>query len=170
VLRGEPTDKVLKFEHNKLSTFALLRDVKKQQLRIWIDQLIAQGLLSQSSGDYPVLKLNPASWEVMRGQREVSFVASGGASPRTPTGRSDALFSPAERDLFEAMRTLRRRIAVELRVPPFVVFNDVTLRELVRLRPKTPAQMRSIPGIGDRKLVAFGERFLTLILKHEASP
>jgi ATP-dependent DNA helicase RecQ len=71
-----------------------------------------------------------------------------------------------DRDLFEALRGLRRQIAHEIQKPPYVIFSDDTLRELARLRPSTPERLRQVRGVGDAKLKSYGDRFLEVLLAH----
>jgi ATP-dependent DNA helicase RecQ len=71
--------------------------------------------------------------------------------------------------LFERLRSLRRRIADELGVPPYIVFSDRSLREMSAAKPRTPDQLLRISGVGDRKLAQYGDRFLAAIAKHLGS-
>ena len=68
-------------------------------------------------------------------------------------------------ELFERLRELRRDIAADRGVPPYVVFHDRTLREIARLKPVTPTQLRAIPGVGERKIADLGERVLAVVLR-----
>jgi len=68
--------------------------------------------------------------------------------------------------LFEALRALRRELASEAQVPPYVIFHDATLREMAMARPVSLAELGEIPGVGARKLDAYGEAFLTVIRNH----
>nr|MDP9107406.1 HRDC domain-containing protein [Candidatus Eremiobacteraeota bacterium] len=68
-----------------------------------------------------------------------------------------------DRDVFAALRALRREIAAERDVPPYVVFSDAVLRAMARELPRTPAQLRSISGVGEKKLADFGTQFLAVI-------
>jgi ATP-dependent DNA helicase RecQ len=169
VLRGDDIDGVRKWQHEQLSTYGLLKAHSKADVRDWIYQLLGQGLLRQSGGDYPVLKLNDASWEVMRGKRSVRLVrlARRKKGERPQKSKADAVsWEGVDRELFEALRRLRREIASELGKPPYVIFGDATLRELARVRPATPERMRGVYGVGDAKLRDFGERFLAVINGH----
>jgi ATP-dependent DNA helicase RecQ len=166
VLRGENTDMVRKWKHEQLTTYGLLKGNSKADVRDWIYQLLGQELLCQAAGDYPVLKLNEASWEVMRGQRPVRLVrlARRKKGERPQKSQADAVsWEGVDRELFEALRRLRRDIAREIGKPPYVIFGDATLRELARLRPQTLERMRGIYGIGDAKLRDFGARFLAVL-------
>jgi ATP-dependent DNA helicase RecQ len=175
VLRGENTEKVRKFSHEQLSTYGLLRDQSKADVRDWVYQLIGQNVLQQEelqlqSGDrVSILKLNPASWEVMKGQRAVRLVQpvrrKKGEKPEK--SKADTVsWEGVDRDLFEALRGLRVRLATERQVPPYVIFSDATLRELSRVRPSSLERMRLIYGVGDAKLRDFGAAFLAIIQEH----
>jgi ATP-dependent DNA helicase RecQ len=169
VLRGENTDNVRKWKHDQLTTYKLLQGHSKADVRDWIYQLIGQGVLCQVGDDYPKLRLNEASWEVMRGQRPVRLVqlARRKKGERPQKSKAEAVsWEGVDRDLFEALRRLRRELAIERGVPPYVVFGDATLRELARLRPSTPERLRAVYGVGDAKLRDFGARFLAAIAEH----
>jgi ATP-dependent DNA helicase RecQ len=166
ILRGENTEKVRERNHDKLTTYGLLKAHSKPELRDWIYQLIGQGVLVQQGDEYPLLKLNDASWEVMRGQRSVRLVQSvrrqQGERPQKSKA-AEVSWEGVDSGLFEALRTLRRTIAGEQKVPPYVIFSDATLRELARARPSTPERMRAVYGVGEMKLRDLGPRFLELI-------
>ncbi len=169
VLRGDNTENIRKYGHEKLSTYGLLRDQGKGEVRDWIYQLIGQGVLAQVGDEYPLLKLNPHSWEVMKGQRSVRLVRP----VRRPKGekpsksKADVVsWEGVDRELFEALRELRRGLAEAASVPTYVIFHDGTLRDLARMRPTTPERMKLISGIGDRKLRDYGAQVLRLITQH----
>jgi ATP-dependent DNA helicase RecQ len=173
VLRGELTDKVQKFRHHQLSTFGLLKDHPKANLRDWVYQLLGQGVLAQenlvlASGEaVPILKLNERSWEVMRGGRPVRLVQLARKEKRKAArAAAEVSWEGVDRGLFEALRRLRAQVAQEDRVPPYVIFNDATLRQLAALRPSTPERMRLVSGVGDAKARKFGDRFLQCLLHH----
>lgn len=170
ILRGENTDNIRKYGHEMLTTYRLLEDNAKADIRDWIFQLIGQGVLLQDGDEYPVLKLNPQSWEVMKGKREVRLtrLARGGAKkPKPEKSQADVTsWEGVDRELFEVLRTLRRDIAAERGRQPYLIFHDNTLRELARVRPSTLERMRWISGVGDVKLNDFGERFLQAIDAH----
>lgn len=169
VLRGENTENVRKWGHDQLSTFGLLREHSKPDVRDWLYQLVGQEVLVQDGEEYPVLKLNDASWEVMKGERSVRLVQLSrrkkGEKPEK--SRADpASWEGVDRDLFESLRQLRRQVAEEKDVQPYMVFHDGTLRELARVRPSSLERMRLISGIGDAKLRDFGSRFLHIMNEH----
>src|SRR5207248_7369661 len=133
-------------------------------LRDWVDQLLDQKVLwIEQKEQFSMLRLNPESWEVMRGQRPVTLVRTARTDKVKRSKTDTASWEGVDTGLFEAMRTLRREIAQERQVPPYVVFSDATLRELARRRPAKPEQMRQIYGVGEAKLATFGPRFFDCI-------
>jgi ATP-dependent DNA helicase RecQ len=169
ILRGENTENIRKYAHDQLSTYRLLEDHSKADIRDWVYQLIGQGVLVQDGEEYPVLKLNPHSWEVMKSQREVRLtrLARGGNKPKHEKSQADVTsWEGVDKELFEVLRTLRRDVASERGRQPYLIFHDNTLRELARVRPSTLERMRWISGVGDVKLNDFGSRFLTAIDTH----
>jgi ATP-dependent DNA helicase RecQ len=159
VLRGENTEAVRKWGHDRLTTFGLLKGYGKPDVRDWVYQLLGQQVLVQTGDEYPKLKLNEASWEVMRGQRSVRLVQRARREERTRTRAETVSWEGVDTGVFEALRGLRREMAEERKVPPYVVFHDTVLRELARVRPSSLERMRSVTGIGEAKLREFGDRF-----------
>jgi ATP-dependent DNA helicase RecQ len=169
VLRGKHNEKVLKYGHDKLTTHGLLKEHSDPEVRDWIYQLIGQEVLIQTDDEYPKLVLNEASWEVMRGQRAVRLVRlvrrKKGEGPRA-SRTVEVSWEGVDTELFEALRGVRRELAAEKQVPPYVVFGDATLREFARYRPGSPEAMRRVYGVGETKLREYGERFLKAITSH----
>lgn len=169
VLRGEDTDNIRRRGHDQLTTYGLLSEHRKADVRDWIYQLLGQGVLLQVGDEYPVLRLNPASWEVMRGQRSVRLVqpVRRRKGERPEKSKADAVsWEGVDHELFEELRGLRRKLAEEREVPPYVIFSDATLRELARVRPSSLERMRLVYGVGDTKLRDLGPRFLALLDEH----
>ena len=173
VLRGSRSEKVVERGHDRIPTFGLLASVPVQKLGNYIDQLVDQGLLQRSDGEYPVLSLLPAAKAVFSSEVQAVLLAprldigartsSGGRKRDRAAAEPERDLEGAEQDLFEALRGLRRQIASELGVPPYVVFGDITLTELAQVRPSTPARLLQVKGLGPKKLESFGERFLQCI-------
>jgi ATP-dependent DNA helicase RecQ len=166
VLRGEDTDRVRTLQHDQLTTYGLLKDYPKGVLRDWIFQLIGQGVLAQTQDEYPVLKLNLASWEVMKGKQKVQLVqpVSKKSADKVKQSRADVVsWEGVERNLFDLLRNWRLELAKKMGKPPYVIFSDATLRELARIRPSTPAKLLLVYGIGSRKIEDYGEPILRCI-------
>ncbi|MBX9689321.1 MAG: DNA helicase RecQ [Candidatus Obscuribacterales bacterium] len=172
VLRGEKSDNATRYQHDQLSTYGLMKEHSQHDLRDWIYQLIGLGVLTQEtvSGyggmSFPILKLNEKSWELMRKERSVKLMqpTQKKKGEKSKASKSEAgSWEGVDRDLFERCRQLRKEMAEERRVPPYVIFSDATLRELSKKKPRTLVEMRQIYGIGDAKLKDLGQHFLDLI-------
>ncbi len=166
VLRGAGTDRILSAKHNRLSTYGLLKEYPKTVLREWIEQLLGQGFLARAEGAYPTLRVTDSGRGLLRGQGAVSLTRPLIRPSRKTT---PAPVAPGEDPgLFEVLRTLRREIAQERGVPPYLIFNDATLREMARLRPVTDEALLRVKGVGERKQLDFGPRFLQLLRAYRA--
>ena len=170
VLRGKDTDKVHQHCHERLSTYGIGDDLGDSQWRSVLRQLVAGGYVRSDPARYNALTLTPASRPLLRGEetltlREETKIAKRERSPAK--SREDGFeIGPGNSALWEALREARRSIAEEAGVPPYVVFHDATLKELVRLRPDTPEAMLRVHGIGQAKLERYGEAFLAVIAAH----
>jgi len=162
VLSGTDSERVRKWNHGKLSTHALLKDMPRKQITSLVFQLVDQGLLERTTGERPVLKLNAASWDVLRGQQSVRLLQATKSKP-TRTKTEQAAWRDVDEGLFEKLRALRREIAAERGTAAFVVMHDSTLRELASVRPATLDGLRGIKGMGEKKIADFGARLLTCI-------
>lgn len=169
VLRGENTDKVRTLGHDKLTTYGLLKEHAKTEVRDWIHQLLSQGVLVQEGSEFPVLKLNEESWRVMRKQRQVRLIqpVRRKAEEKAKKSRAETeSWEGVDKELFERLRDLRRELAAKEGVPPYIIHSDTTLRELARMRPSSLEKMRMIYGVGERKLASYGDAFLKIILHY----
>ncbi len=161
VLRGADTERIRTLGHSRLSTFGLLKELDRKLILGLTHQLVDQGVLDRTDGEYPLLRLNAAAWEVLRGQRTV-HLRQASAEVKAAQVEEDA-WAGVDRNLFEALRELRQELARARNVPPFVVLHDTTLRDLARFRPTTLDGLRLIPGLGQRKLADFGDRLAAFI-------
>jgi ATP-dependent DNA helicase RecQ len=162
VVRGGETEGIERWGHRSLSVYGLLPDRTRRELMSMLDQLVAAGALEV--GDHRTLRFGPRGRAVMRAEDEVTLaVPMGARGARRERGRASAAASALtddERALFERLRALRKRLAGEMGVPPYVVFGDATLRDLCRARPRTPREMLGVKGVGEKKLEQFGDAFL----------
>ncbi|MBX3461998.1 MAG: DNA helicase RecQ [Planctomycetes bacterium] len=173
VLRGRRVERVLARGHDRLPTFGVCKEESAGRLGNYVDQLVDAGLLRRSEGEYPTLSLGEGAMAVLRGDARAELrvpkatLAARGKRRRDdarPGGRREARdLEGADRALFDQLRALRRRIAGELGVPPYVVFADATLEEMALRRPESPDALLAVRGIGQKKLDAFGARFLAAI-------
>ena len=161
ILLGASTERIRRWHHEELSTYGLMKGTDRKTLMNLLFQLIDDGLLERTSDERPVLRLNDASREVLRGNRTVQLL-----QPKIKVRKThydEKSWEAVDTELFEALRNLRRQLAEERHVPAYVLFNDATLREMARLRPGSPDAMLRIRGVGERKLADLGAQFLRTI-------
>ena len=169
ILLGARTQVVLQRGHDKLSTHGLLKEISKAQLRDWVYQLIGQGSLELEGTEYPILKLNANSKGILFGDaqpRLIRTVAASAAKERKQSAAPSDALAHADPTLFEKLKLLRRRLASEQNVPPFIIFSDNVLLEMSATRPSTLEGMLNVSGIGNVKLNAYGRTFLEVIHEH----
>lgn len=163
VLRGQETDRVMGLGHDKLSTFGLLKEHRDRQVKDWIGQLVGGGVLDQTADQYPVLKLNDNSWQVLRGRREVRLTRSGAATGSKRSKAEEVSWEGVNSPLFEALRQWRRDVAARKGVPPYTIFHDGTLRDVSRVRPTTLDGLHLISGVGEARLKDYGVDVLAIV-------
>jgi ATP-dependent DNA helicase RecQ len=166
VLMGRATEKVVTAGHADLSTFGLLKEETSAAIRGYIEQLVGDGLLAREGDPYPVLRLTSGGAALLRGDgqcmlyREVRPPAS---RKRTGSALRESLTTPVDSDLFDVLRDVRLRLARARGVPPYVIFHDTTLRDMVEKRPRTIDDLHEIYGVGAKKAADFGDEFLDAI-------
>jgi len=165
VLSGAVSERIRRWDHAKLSTYGIMKEVPRKTLTNLVYQLVDAGLLERTPGDRPALKLNALSWEVMRGKRAVSLLKAKESKPGR-TRIEEASWRDVDEAIFESLRKLRREIAAERGVAAFVILHDATLRELASVRPTSMEALRHIRGMGEKKLADFGARVVECIRSH----
>jgi ATP-dependent DNA helicase RecQ len=162
VLRGAKTEGITRHGHDRLSTYGLLPMFDQRAAENLVHQLLDQELLTRSGGDRPVVTLNARSWEVLRGERQVMLLQP--RAGRTKTAKADADdWSGVDRDLFERLRTWRRRVADARGKPAWTIFDDKSLRAIARDKPTSPAALLRCKGIGEKRLADFGAAILDIV-------
>jgi ATP-dependent DNA helicase RecQ len=168
VLLGKETDKVLQHGHDQLSVFGIGKDLPSTTWRSVARQLIVAGYLRADAARFGALVLTETSRGVLRGTTPLQFREDPKrlvvASRKTATER---VVAEKDLDLWEALRACRQSLASEHNVPPFVIFHDKTLHEMLAYRPQTASEMLGISGVGQTKLDRYGDRFLS-VLREEA--
>jgi ATP-dependent DNA helicase RecQ len=164
VLRGSKEKRILLNRHDQLSTYGIGKDHSVDAWRNLARSLIHQGLLDELSDGYSVLQLNELSWEVLRGQRSV-MVAIAPAKVSSSTKQVIASSTAESEELFTRLQKLRKRLADEQSVPPYVVFSNATLRFMAEIQPQNRTQFAQISGVGDRKLSQYGDTFIAAIIE-----
>jgi ATP-dependent DNA helicase RecQ len=167
ILRGAETQRIISRDHGSLSVYGIGKLLSVQEWRDLARALLHQGLMTQSQDGFSVLALNEASWEVLRGEREVRVGES--VKPAKAKSQSKSKSSPngvvteAGNALFEALRALRKRLADEAGMPPYIVFNDASLWDMAQRQPTTLEEFATIVGVGEAKLARYGEAFVEVI-------
>lgn len=174
VLRGGNTERIRQLRHHELSTYGIGKSLSVNEWRSVMRQLIALGYLAVDAEGFGVLSLMEAARPVLKNEKALYLrkekmkavsVLSEGSSRR----RIADDIEPEDLPLWRALRACRKRLADEQGVPPYVIFHDATLHELLVHRPHNAVEFLQISGVGDQKLKKFGETFLALIREYEMS-
>lgn len=152
VLRGSKNKKVIQFHFNELSTYGLMKEYSAEDLKNFINTLISHGYINVVEGTYPVLSLNDRSRKVLTSQEKVQLKEF-----RVEKKASE------ENELFEILRNLRQELAKENNVPPYIIFGDVTLKEMTVNYPISKYEMLKVSGVGEVKYNKYGKVFEDVI-------
>ena len=165
VLRGSTSEKIRRHDHDSLSVFNIGTERSPQAWRSVIRQLIVQGYLRVAQERHGALVLTEASRPLLRGEVAVRFREDPqGSAPRKRPRTTGKHLSDEDQTLWESLRECRRRLAAEQGVPPYVIFHDATLLEMVAQRPQNRDELLTLSGIGRAKLERYGQIFIDLIL------
>lgn len=165
VLRGNLTERVKQWHHDRISTFGIGKDLPERTWRAVFRQIVALGLLTTDSEGHGALQLIEASRLVLKGQQSVFLRLQ--TKPERSAGKRQiddlVALDSSERHLWEQLRSWRAKTAKEHGVPAYVIFHDATLLELVRLCPQTEDELRLVTGIGARKLDKYGNHLIEIL-------
>lgn len=161
VLTGQRNEKILQRGHDQLSVFGIVESAEAALLKPVARALMVRDALE--TNEHGGLMLGPAARPFLRGEAEVSLILP---PARVRRGKGGAEANPVGDPLFEALRACRRTIAMEAGLPPYVIFHDSTLREMAEKRPRSPADLARITGVGERKREAYGQAFLDVIAEY----
>ena len=167
VLKGSGEQRILANGHDQLTTYGLLRDYSLKAIRDWVEQLVGQGFLVKY-GDYNVLGVTSLGRELLGGDVAPRLlkprVVRGGSSRKRSVETES--WEGVDLGLFEELRSLRRELAGERKVPAYIVFGDASLRDMARCRPTTLENFSLVHGVGQKKLDDYGEVFTDLIREY----
>ena len=159
VLRGSKSQKVLQYQHHQLSTYGIGKDRSADEWKKLSRSLLHQGFLQETTDGFPILKLNEKSWEIMKRQRTVQIAIE----PQREVAEKVRYLAGEVESLFTILRTLRKQIADEQFVPPYVVFADKSLRDMAEKRPQNLREFEEVYGVGSNKRDKYGKVFLEAI-------
>ena len=168
VLIGKDNARIRDWRHDRLEVFGIGAEHSAAEWRSIFRQIIAQGCLWVDAERFDALRLTDQSFPVLRGERGLTLrrLRRAVTVKKGKVAVSHAPMAPSDETLWQALRKARTALAKEQGVPPYVVFHDTTLRELVRLKPLRLAEMERIQGVGENKLRKYGEVFLRVVRKH----
>ncbi len=168
VLIGKDQARIREWRHDRLEVFGTGAEHSATEWRSIFRQLIAQGCLWVDAERFDALRLTDQSFPVLRGERGLTLRRLRRAATVKPgkIAVNPVPIAPGDEALWQALRMTRTVLAKEERVPPYVVFHDTTLRELVRLKPLKLEDMERIQGVGEHKLRKYGEAFLQAVREH----
>ncbi|MBI4682738.1 MAG: DNA helicase RecQ [Nitrospirae bacterium] len=162
IVTGADSKRIRELEHDKIKTYGAGRDKDKHHWRFIADELLAQDVISQDGDRYPVLKLTEKGKRALFGSENISALKREGPKKKQRAARGGA-FESYDKVLFEKLRVLRKGLADEQKVPPFIIFSDKTLHEMCRRYPASLPEMAGISGVGNAKLERYGEDFIRSI-------
>ncbi|HEX8281247.1 MAG TPA: RecQ family ATP-dependent DNA helicase, partial [Chthoniobacterales bacterium] len=163
VLTGAKSEAVRQRGHDELSTYGIGSEMKREAWQAIGRELLRLGLLEAAPGKFATLSLSAKGLAALRERALITLTKPADVATKTKTRAGEI---PADEQLFEQLRAVRRTLADERDVPAYVIFSDLALREMARVYPTTPAEFRRIPGVGEQKLKDFAEPFLSAIAEY----
>jgi ATP-dependent DNA helicase RecQ len=167
VLRGANTETIRQRRHDELSTYGIGHELKRDAWQAIGRELLRLGLVAAAPGKFATLALTPAGLEALRNRTPVTLTKQIEITDKTERRRSGAI--ECDEVLFERLRTVRRKLADDRDVPAYVIFSDVSLREMARAYPTIASEFRRISGVGEQKLKDFAEPFLSEVNNYLAT-
>lgn len=158
ILKGSRNKKITAASLDKLSTYGIMKQYSTKDIHDMINFLIAEDYLGLTDGQYPVVKLKAKAHQVLKGCEKVFQRVK----------RKAETVQEADDGLFEILRKLRKEIAAETDVPPYIVFSDNTLNEMCKYLPSDSMEFLNIKGVGEEKLKRYGEKFISAIKKYKS--
>ena len=167
VLRGLKQERILNMRHDQLSTYGIGADKTVDVWRSIFRQLLHQGYIYQDVNQYSVLKLTDKAMPLLRGDVSLSLVKPKERGAKEKVRKQKVGMGAYDEVLFEKLRVLRKSIADEQGVPPYIVFGDASLISMAQIKPRISAEMLHVHGVGQVKLERFGKQFLKVIKAHD---
>ena len=173
VLQGKENEKVLQHGHEKLSTFGIGSDTHEAQWRSVIRQLVVRGFLRVDLEGYSALQLTDLCRPVLKGEQElhlrkeeVKAPSLKGSKAGSKKSAGKVQIAPEDQELWEELRECRKYLSEEHNVPPYVIFHDATLKEMLDVMPMSGSELLTLTGVGDSKLEKYGADFIEIICRY----
>src|SRR5437660_1186724 len=174
VLTGAESEKVRKWDHQAVSTYGIGKEHSQNEWRLIGRELIRLGYVNQLAEKFNVLQMTEEGWRALKQRQQIHLTKP--IAPKRDRRKEKHRVGESrcggiganvcDENLFERLRHLRKRLADERGVPPYIVFSDVSLRQMARYYPANETEFARINGVGDRKLVEFGAAFTKAIVSH----
>ncbi len=156
ILKGSKNKKILEWNLDKTSTYGMMEEYNLETIKDMINLMVADEYLTMTTGEYPVLKLTQKAYEFLKSDdkiyRNITKIAK--------------IYDTGE-EFFEALKILRKEIANDENVPPYVVFSDATLKEMLKYLPSTKEEMLAVKGVGEVKFQRYGSLFIKIIKEYK---
>lgn len=169
ILLGKSDERIQRNGHTKISTFGIGTELSNIEWRSVFRQLIALGFIDIDIERHGALRLTEKCRPVLRGEQHLELRKLTVEEKASKEKKEKSSVRPQDQDLWEALRSLRMELASEVGVPPYVIFHDATLQEMLKKRPQTLKEMERISGVGEQKLKRYGKQFINEIAKHPLS-
>ncbi len=166
ILLGKTDERIQRNGHDQISTFGIGKELSNIEWRSVFRQLIALGFIDIDLERHGALRLTEKCRPILRGEQQLELRKLSVEEKATKEKKQKSAVRPQDEELWEALRSLRMGIASESGVPPYVIFHDSTLQEMVKKRPLSLNEMDRISGVGEQKLKRYGKQFLDEIAKH----
>lgn len=167
LLLGQNDKRLKQFGHDRLSVYGIVNNYSREQLNRLIDQLTINGLLQKTAGQYPILRITEQGLKFLKQQSHLDLY-----QPRVANQSGHKIVDADmeyDRELFDKLRAVRKQLAADLNVPPYVIFSDKSLQEMTSHFPQSAQSFKKIFGVGEQKLDRFGKTFLSVISAYAIS-
>jgi ATP-dependent DNA helicase RecQ len=165
---GKPNERITRNRHDQISTWDIGDELSNNQWRSLFRQLLVYAYIESDSDQHGGLRLTARAKPLLRGEENLMLREVTRSSKKTRVRADKKPLNESDQPLFEELRVLRKALADENSVPPFVIFHDKTLLEMVAEQPKNLTEMAEINGVGEQKLSRFGEAFLSVIQTYQS--
>jgi ATP-dependent DNA helicase RecQ len=165
VLTGSRDQRIVAAGHDQLSTWGLLKEFRRADVRQWLEQLATQGFLAKE-GEYSLVRVMDKGRKLLAGEIQPTLLMPSKTSRATSAVADHESWEGVDHGLFDALRQVRREEALRRSVPAYIVFGDATLRDMARRRPSTVEAMLNVHGVGRQKSADFGAQFAECIVRY----
>lgn len=160
-LRASKAQRILRFQLDKIKTYGIMSSHSEAYIRDVINYLLLHHFLNQTDTEYPVLKLTPNAWPILRGEKQLMMKRI-----KEPISAPKAILTSVDDLLFTKLKTLRTTLAKAHRVPSYIIFSDAALKDMCQRLPTDTSSFLEVSGVGKMKLERYGKPFIEIIKTH----